>query len=102
MTHSRSRPPWWTNSRGEWYVIAQTVLFALVALGPAWIAIRLNLPESVRLVTLGVGLGLGMAGLMLAVAGLLGTSRYFRTPKMTRNWSRRARIGWCATRSTAA
>ncbi len=71
MTHSRSRPPWWTNSRGEWYVVAQTGLFALVALGPAWIAIRLDLPESVRLVTLGMGLGLGMTGLGLAVAGLL-------------------------------
>ena len=29
-----SRSPWWKNTRGEWYVVAQTVLFALVAFGP--------------------------------------------------------------------
>jgi protein-S-isoprenylcysteine O-methyltransferase Ste14 len=28
------RPRWWQGSRGEWYVAAQLVLFALVAFGP--------------------------------------------------------------------
>jgi len=32
MTHSV--PPWWRNSRGEWYVIGQFALFALLAFGP--------------------------------------------------------------------
>ena len=27
-------PPWWRGPRGEWYVAAQFVLFALVAFGP--------------------------------------------------------------------
>jgi protein-S-isoprenylcysteine O-methyltransferase Ste14 len=71
MKHTRSRPPWWANSRGEWYVVAQTFLFALVALGPGWAVIRLDLPDTVRLLTLGAGLGLGLAGLTLALAGLL-------------------------------
>lgn len=70
MPQRRTRPPWWTNSRGEFYVIAQSVLFALVALGPGWAVIRLDLPDAVRLVTLGVGIGLGMAGLALALAGI--------------------------------
>ena len=26
--------PWWQGRRGEWYVVAQALLFALVALGP--------------------------------------------------------------------
>lgn len=29
-----SNVPWWKNGRGEWYVIIQFVLFAVVAFGP--------------------------------------------------------------------
>ena len=25
-----NRPAWWKNSRGEWYVVLQTILFALI------------------------------------------------------------------------
>jgi protein-S-isoprenylcysteine O-methyltransferase Ste14 len=28
------RAPWWKGERGEWYVVAQVFLFALVAFGP--------------------------------------------------------------------
>ena len=32
-----SQTPWWKGTHGEWYVVIQFVLFALVALGPrAW------------------------------------------------------------------
>ena len=63
--------PWWKGSRGEWYVVAQFVLFGLIATAPlltgnipAW-----NTPWSIT--SLVVGLGLGLLGLVLAFAGLL-------------------------------
>lgn len=31
---STPRPPWWQGPRGEWYVVAQTVLLALLLFGP--------------------------------------------------------------------
>ena len=29
-----SHAPWWKGERGEWYVVAQVFLFALVVFGP--------------------------------------------------------------------
>lgn len=29
-----ARQPWWKGSRGEWYVVVQVFLFALIAFGP--------------------------------------------------------------------
>ena len=34
MTEFPGRPPWWKGRRGEWYVVAQSLLFALIAFGP--------------------------------------------------------------------
>ena len=34
------RPAWWKNTRGEWYVVLQTVLFGLIALGPEGIDVQ--------------------------------------------------------------
>jgi protein-S-isoprenylcysteine O-methyltransferase Ste14 len=65
------RPAWWNGARGEWYVVAQFVLFGLIGLAPfvpgqsAWAG-----PWS--LVARVAGLLLGLAGFMLAMAGLLG------------------------------
>lgn len=66
-----SSAPWWKGARGEWYVVAQVGLFALVVLGPrtsaglpAWSA------TAVRATTV-VGLALMLAGALLSVAGLL-------------------------------
>lgn len=28
------RPPWWRGARGEWYVVAQVILFGLILIGP--------------------------------------------------------------------
>jgi protein-S-isoprenylcysteine O-methyltransferase Ste14 len=63
-------PAWWRNSRGEWYVVLQTVLFALIALGPEGIDVRPDLPFGARLVALGIGGLLAGVGLLLALAGL--------------------------------
>ena len=64
------RPAWWKNSRGEWYVVLQTVLFALIALGPESIDMRPDLPSGVREAALVIGVVLAGAGLLLALAGL--------------------------------
>jgi protein-S-isoprenylcysteine O-methyltransferase Ste14 len=63
-------PPWWKNTRGEWYVIVQTMLFSLIAFGPDWIGLRLDLPETARMIAQALGAILGGAGLLLALAGL--------------------------------
>lgn len=70
-----SRAPWWKNTRGEWFVVVQTVLFALIALGPASLEVPLPLPDRLRLVLAGIGLLLGALGALLAFAGLLGLGR---------------------------
>ena len=62
---------WWRGARGEWYFVVQLVLFALSLLAPlapgqpAW-------PSLLAWPARAVGLLLGLAGLALAVAGLLG------------------------------
>jgi protein-S-isoprenylcysteine O-methyltransferase Ste14 len=33
-SQGNGRPAWWVGARGEWYVIAQIALFAVVAFGP--------------------------------------------------------------------
>jgi protein-S-isoprenylcysteine O-methyltransferase Ste14 len=65
-----AHPAWWKNTRGEWYVVLQTVLFALIALGPEGIDVRPALPQTARLAALGIGFVLGGAGLFFALAGL--------------------------------
>jgi protein-S-isoprenylcysteine O-methyltransferase Ste14 len=73
---NRQKPGLLTNARGEWYVILQFLLFALIALGPR------NLPGtggwSAPWNTLGIILGLlfGFIGGLLGLAGLfsLGTN----------------------------
>lgn len=70
MTAQSPRPAWWKNTRGEWFLVIQTVLFALIAFGPGWIDVRLDLPDAWRAVSLIAGLILGGIGLALAVAGL--------------------------------
>jgi protein-S-isoprenylcysteine O-methyltransferase Ste14 len=66
---------WWTGPRGEWYVVIQFALFALVVFGPkrvgampAWSA-----PWS----TIGVVLGLllGLLGGLLALVGVVSLGR---------------------------
>jgi len=63
--------PWWKNARGEWYVIAQIALFALVALGPLLPDAALDLPAGLRIALIGAGLGLLSIGGVLALVGML-------------------------------
>ncbi len=70
MTAQTPRPPWWKNTRGEWFVVFQTFLFALIAFGPGWIDARPDLPDGWRAAALVAGLALDAIGLLLALAGL--------------------------------
>ena len=72
MTSNNS--PWWRGARGEWYVVAQMVLFVLIALAPL-VPGQPEWPAGVALAARGLGLLLGLAGLALALAGLLGLGR---------------------------
>lgn len=63
--------PWWRGTRGEWYVVVQFVLFALIGIGPrtlpglpVWTA-----PCSVAATWL--GLAMMLAGAALAAGGVL-------------------------------
>ncbi len=67
---SQRHPAWWKNSRGEWFVVVQTILFALIVISPAWLTIPLDLPRGVRAACVVLGLALGLAGAALAFGGL--------------------------------
>jgi protein-S-isoprenylcysteine O-methyltransferase Ste14 len=65
------RAPWYRGTRGEWYVVAQVILFALIALGPRSIP---GLPEPPAALASGLavlGVALMLAGAALAVGGVL-------------------------------
>jgi protein-S-isoprenylcysteine O-methyltransferase Ste14 len=66
--------PWWTGSRGEWFVVAQLGLMALVFFGPrapglSW---RFPFPDACRIA--GIALTLAGAALMLSAGIRLGRS----------------------------
>ena len=63
---------WWRNTRGEWYVVAQAIVMALVAAGPwidpaAW--------SGAPLASVAAGALLGAAGLAMACAGFVSLGR---------------------------
>ena len=67
----RFRAPWWRGDRGEWYVVVQVALFALVAFGPRTLEGWPSWPPLFALVTTYAGVVLMIAGVALAMAGLL-------------------------------
>ena len=64
------RRPWWKGARGEWLVVAQVVLIALVFLGPRTIAGQPTWPFPFPHACPVVGGALMIAGGALFVAGL--------------------------------
>jgi protein-S-isoprenylcysteine O-methyltransferase Ste14 len=64
--------PWWSNSRGEAYVLVQILLMLLVIFGPTELPGIARWGEPWAMVTLVSGLGLGAVGLVLTVLGTLG------------------------------
>jgi protein-S-isoprenylcysteine O-methyltransferase Ste14 len=71
MTHAA----WWKNSRGEWYVVVQLVLFILVAIGPVLADVQIDLPDTARQVIVLIGGVLAVVGLVFAAAGILRLGR---------------------------
>jgi protein-S-isoprenylcysteine O-methyltransferase Ste14 len=63
-TRAMSRAPWWKGTRGEWYVVAQVALMALVLFGPrTW--------PGAGLVSFPYPRASPVAGLVLIIAGAL-------------------------------
>jgi protein-S-isoprenylcysteine O-methyltransferase Ste14 len=63
--------PWWKGARGEWYVIAQVGLFALVVLGPRTLPGLPAWGPTAALIGSVLGVALMPSGAALSVAGLL-------------------------------
>ncbi len=64
------RPRWWRGTRGEWYVVGQLALIALVFLGPKTLAGLPAWPASLSRVCVVAGIGLALAGASFLLAGL--------------------------------
>jgi len=62
--------PWWRGTRGEYYVIVQFGIFALLAFGPRALPGVPGWPPEVAAVARWVGLALMIAGLPLALTAL--------------------------------
>lgn len=66
-----NRVPWWRGTRGEWYVVAQLVLIAVVFLGPRTLPGLPVWPAPLAWVSGIVGVVLMCIGCCLLLAGLL-------------------------------
>lgn len=60
---------WLRNQRGEWYVVVQTVIFAVILVGPWGDVLSVDVSEPVRAAAFVLGFVLGGAGFWLAVMG---------------------------------
>jgi len=70
--HEGPREPWWKGARGEWYLVAQGAIFALVIFGPRTLPGLPVWPSPIAGVASALGSALALAGGALAVAGVLG------------------------------
>lgn len=66
-----SQPPWWRGTRGEWYVVTQLVLIAVVFLGPRTLPGLPVWPAPIASISIVAGAALAFAGSCLLVAGFL-------------------------------
>ena len=64
-----SKTPWWKTQRGEWYVVAQALLFVLILWGPRNVS-GLSWPISGTVTTV-AGIALMALGLALSLAAAL-------------------------------
>jgi protein-S-isoprenylcysteine O-methyltransferase Ste14 len=65
-----TQAPWWKGKRGEWYVVAQVGLFALVLLGPRNLPGAAPWPDPYALVATFAGAVLALVGGALSFAAL--------------------------------
>ena len=63
--------PWYRGTRGEWYVVAQVFLFALVVLGPRALPGWSPWAEPFSAVGTWLGIALMLAGAALALGGVM-------------------------------
>ncbi|NTU71445.1 MAG: isoprenylcysteine carboxylmethyltransferase family protein [Coriobacteriia bacterium] len=61
---------WWHGRRGEWFVVVQIVLFAIVAIGPTTAPGLPDWSPLAQVIGSWLGLSLMLAGAGIAVAGL--------------------------------
>ena len=66
-----SRAPWWRGARGEWYVVAQVALIALVFFGPRTLPGWPDWPRPFDRLALIFGAALILAGSGLFVAAIV-------------------------------
>ena len=70
MTGPDPRAPWYRNTKGEWYVVVQVVLFALIAVGPHTVPGWPPWPEPWGVVARWVGFVCMVIGAAFAVGGV--------------------------------
>jgi protein-S-isoprenylcysteine O-methyltransferase Ste14 len=66
---AHAKPPWWKGARGEWYVVTQTALLALILLGPRHWPGPFTLPNGLARAASVAGIALMVAGGGLVLAG---------------------------------
>ena len=65
-----ARQSWWKGANGEWYVVIQIILFALVVFGPASLPGWPTWSGLWRTVSIVAGMVMGGAGGLLVLSGL--------------------------------
>jgi len=68
---SEQHAPWWKGERGEWYVVAQIFLFALVIFGPDSLPGLPAWSEPAASIAAVLGALLMVAGALLSASGIL-------------------------------
>lgn len=85
--------PWWQGARGEWYVGAQLLLFAVVAFGPRHPSFLPAWPPWAATAGSFLGIGLLSGGSLLLVGALAGLGRNLTPLPYPKDESRLVRGG---------
>lgn len=70
-----ARLGWWRGSHGEWYVVGQVAVMALVLIGPRTVRGIGLFPASVRMIFAALGVALLVSGASLLIAGIVALRR---------------------------